>query len=222
MNWHMLLEQHWSNRADWGELEDELLVRNIQYGQTQNYVISRKIKLTFFKPYLDWGMSCTQPTRRDWQPSSPTRGNVSFQFWRIWFIPVLGIFIQQNQDCQILGISIYMCSRISFWLEFCHHALYDVINEPYTAEDRDVGFLDECQWLVWTSFTWRDLTAQQGNHIVIVKSTWFLSPRTFDSSYDLFLTPTLSTVSTCTLPPNLTLHRLFGEQSCSYPGCFPC
>lgn len=104
---------------------------------------------------------------------------------------------------------------------------YDVINEPYTPEDRDVGFFDEMltaradELNQFYSDVVKEIRAHDKDTVVIIKSTWFGSPRTFDILQPIH-DPNVVYGFHMYAPPYLTLHRQFNMHTLSYPGPVPC
>ena len=105
---------------------------------------------------------------------------------------------------------------------------YDVINEPYTPEDRDAGFFDEMplaradELNQFYSDVLKEIRLHDTEVAVIVKSTWFGSPRTFHILKPL---PDPNVIYSFHMyaPHYLTLHRQFNTHTStgSYPGHVP-
>ena len=90
---------------------------------------------------------------------------------------------------------------------------YDIINEPYTPEDRDVGFFEPtplAQQNVLYQFyceTLREIRRYDHDTAVIVKCTWFASPMAMSILQPLS-DPNIRYGFHCYLPPHLTFHRI--------------
>ena len=103
---------------------------------------------------------------------------------------------------------------------------YDVINEPYTPEDRDVSFFDDMplaranELNQFYSDVLKEIRAHDKETMVIIKSTWFGSPRTFHILRPL---PDPNVIYSFHMyaPHYLTLHRQFNTEGSSYPGRIP-
>ena len=104
---------------------------------------------------------------------------------------------------------------------------YDVINEPYTAEDRDVGFFDDMpaahadKLNQFYSDTLKEVRVHDKEVVLIIKSTWFSSPRTINILQPL-PDPNVVYGFHMYAPIYLTLHRQFRTHTGTYPGHIPC
>lgn len=109
---------------------------------------------------------------------------------------------------------------------------YDLINEPYTPEDTDVGFFDEMslarseELYQFYLEALREIRQHDKEVAVIVKSTWFACPKAFKVLRPL---PDDAVVYSFHMyvPPHLTLHRRYPGLVAAYPGpvsrwvCYP-
>lgn len=106
---------------------------------------------------------------------------------------------------------------------------YDVINEPYTPEDTEVDFFDDMplaradelhQFYVESLC---EIRKHDKEVAVMVKSTWFACPKTFEMLQPLSDSNVVYSFHMYA-PPHLTLHR---NSQFSYPGpvsrwlCYP-
>ena len=102
---------------------------------------------------------------------------------------------------------------------------YDVINEPYTPEDRENGFFDDTSLAHADEVNqfYKDVLKEIRLHdktvAVIIKSTWFASPRSIEILQPLPDPHVVYSFHMYT-PPCLTLYRLFGPTY-TYPGSVP-
>ena len=105
---------------------------------------------------------------------------------------------------------------------------YDLINEPYTPEDKNHAFFDDNVSLAYVDKLHQfykeahcEVRKYDKHMPIIVKSTWFAFPKTFKMlrpipddnvmySFHMYV------------PPHLTLHRNFHSQPPSYPGPVSC
>ena len=103
---------------------------------------------------------------------------------------------------------------------------YDILNEPYTPEDRDVGFFEPipmAQQNVLHQFyceTLREIRRYDHDTAVVVKCTWFASPIAMNILQPLS-DPNIKYSFHCYLPPHLTLHRNCHYSARKYPGSLP-
>ena len=103
---------------------------------------------------------------------------------------------------------------------------YDVINEPYTKEDMDVCFFDDMPLAQADKLNQfyqdvlREIRVHDSHTMVIIKSTWFSSPRTIDILRPL-PDPNVVYGFHMYAPHYLTLHRRFSTHTGTYPGCIP-
>lgn len=103
---------------------------------------------------------------------------------------------------------------------------YDVINEPYTPEDKNVGFFGDmplgyaATLLQFYEETLKEIREHDKNVIVIIKSTWFSNPRTFEILQP-FSDPHVVYAFHMYAPDTLALYRAFGTPCFSYPGKIP-
>lgn len=103
---------------------------------------------------------------------------------------------------------------------------YDVINEPYTKEDMDVSFFGDMPFAHADKLNQfyrdvlREIRVHDSETMVIIKSTWFSSPRTIDILQPL---PDPNVVYSFHMyaPHYLTLHRQFSIHTGTYPGRIP-
>ena len=103
---------------------------------------------------------------------------------------------------------------------------YDLINEPYTPEDIEVGFFDEIPLAhpdILNQFyrnTVREIRQHDKETDIILKCTWFASPIAMDVLQPLS-DPNIKYSFHCYLPPHLTLHRNNHYPARKYPGALP-
>ena len=103
---------------------------------------------------------------------------------------------------------------------------YDVINEPYTQEDQDVCFFEDMPFVHANELNQfymdvlKEIRVHDSKTVVIVKSTWFSSPRTIDILQPL-PDPNVVYGFHMYAPHHLTLHRQFNTQTGTYPGHIP-
>ena len=106
---------------------------------------------------------------------------------------------------------------------------YDLINEPYTPEDQDVGYFDDIptgykeELSHFYNLALEEIRKQDKDTMVIVKSTWFASPRTIDMLKPLPDSNVVYSVHVY-VPPQLTFPRkfkCFQSLSILYPGSVP-
>ena len=103
---------------------------------------------------------------------------------------------------------------------------YDVINEPYTKEDMDVSFFDDMllahadKLNQFYMDVLREIRMHDSQTKVIIKSTWFSSPRTIDILQPL-PDPNVVYGFHMYAPHYLTLHRRFSTHTGTYPGHIP-
>ena len=103
---------------------------------------------------------------------------------------------------------------------------YDVINEPYTPEDKKVGFFEDMPLGYADTLSQfyadalREIRVYDKEVTVIIKSTWFASPRTFETLQP-FSDPKVVYAFHMYAPDTMTLYRAFGNPSSSYPGNVP-
>ncbi len=103
---------------------------------------------------------------------------------------------------------------------------YDVINEPYTPADMDVCFFDDMPWNQADKLNQfyldvlREIRMHDSQTTVIIKSTWFSSPRTIDILRPL-PDPNVAYGFHMYAPHYLTLHRRFSTHTGTYPGHIP-
>jgi len=106
---------------------------------------------------------------------------------------------------------------------------YDLINEPYTPEDQNVDYFNDMptaykdELIHFYKIALEEIRKHDKDTMVIVKSTWFASPRTVDMLTPL---PDSNTVYSfhAYMPPQLTFprkFRCFQNLSLSYPGPVP-
>lgn len=100
---------------------------------------------------------------------------------------------------------------------------YDLINEPYTPEDTDVDFFDEMslarsdELYQFYLEALHEIRRHDKKVAMIVKSTWFACPKTFEILRPL---PDDAVIYSFHMysPPHLTLHRRFPRLAAAYPG----
>lgn len=103
---------------------------------------------------------------------------------------------------------------------------YDLINEPYTPEDLEVDFFDEIPLARSEELHqfYKEALLEVRKHdkkvAVIVKSTWFSSPKVFKVLQPLADDAVIYSFHMYT-PPHMTLHRRFPKLAVSYPGRVP-
>ena len=103
---------------------------------------------------------------------------------------------------------------------------YDIVNEPYTPEDRDVGFFGPTPMNhqgVLNQFyhdTLKEIRQYDHDTAVIVKCTWFASPIAMSILQPLS-DPNVKYGFHCYLPPHLTLYRKCHYPAHKYPGSLP-
>ena len=106
---------------------------------------------------------------------------------------------------------------------------YDLINEPYTPEDQDVDYFDDMPTTYKEELSYfyklalEEIRKQDKDTMVIVKSTWFASPRTINMLTPLPDTNVVYSVHVY-VPPQLTFPRkfkCFQNLSILYPGPVP-
>ena len=100
---------------------------------------------------------------------------------------------------------------------------YDIINEPYTPEDRDVGFFDptpmahQAALNQFYSDTLQEIREYDRDTAVIVKCTWFASPIAMNVLQSL-TDPNVKYGIHCYLPDYLSLYRKCDYPAHRYPG----
>lgn len=105
---------------------------------------------------------------------------------------------------------------------------YDLINEPYTLEDMEIGCFDDppmAHRVTLHQFyleTLREIRKHDKETVVIIKGTWFASPQAIDSLYPL-PDPNVAYGVHAYLPIQLALSRTNGVAGYpySYPGPIP-
>ena len=102
---------------------------------------------------------------------------------------------------------------------------YDIINEPYTLEDQEKGFFDDASLAHADKLNQfymdvlKEIRVHDKTVHVIIKSTWFASPRSFEVLRPL-PDPHVVYAFHMYAPPCITLYRLLGPTY-MYPGSVP-
>ncbi len=102
---------------------------------------------------------------------------------------------------------------------------YDIINEPYTPQDQENGFFDDASLAHADELNQfymdvlREIRSHDKTVAVIIKSTWFASPRSFEILRPL-PDPHVVYAFHVYTPPCITLYRLLGPTY-MYPGSVP-
>ena len=102
---------------------------------------------------------------------------------------------------------------------------YDLINEPYTPEDREVGYFDEnpmTRMETLNNFyreTVNEIRLHDKETVIILKCTWFAMPFTMGILQPL-PDPNIKYGFHCYLPPHLTIHRDKHYPDRKYPWVF--
>ena len=106
---------------------------------------------------------------------------------------------------------------------------YDLINEPYTPEDQNVDYFDgmptayEEELSHFYKLALEEIRKHDKDTMVIVKSTWFASPKTINMLTPLPDSNVVYSIHVY-VPPQLTFPRkfkCFQDLSISYPGPVP-
>ena len=117
---------------------------------------------------------------------------------------------------------------VQFWgslaenlVDLCHFIMgYDIINEPYTQQDREVSFFDKTPMAHMEAVNnfYREAINEIRRHdkdtAIILKCTWFAAPIAMKILKPVS-DPHIKYSFHCYLPPHLTLKR---DTSKKYPG----
>ena len=102
---------------------------------------------------------------------------------------------------------------------------YDIINEPYTPEDQENGFFDDASLAhadrvnQFYLDVLKEIRSHDKSVTVIIKSTWFASPRSFEILRPL-PDPHVIYAFHMYAPPRITLYRILGPTY-AYPSSVP-